>query len=488
MTKNSNEISEDIEKLKFEKEELQQQLLITRKSLDAINTHNIDGLVITHENDLKVYTEKTADKSYRILIEKMHEGAVILDEKGRILYCNFWFAKMVKQPLEEIIGTKFANHIDNSVKEHIEAMLEPDNLNALKEEVYLYAGEGKKIPVLMTINALFLDNIYMLSVILTDLTVQNENKEAIKSKAKELEQKNLELENSNIELIFQYKEKEKRAAELVIADKELEYQALEKKKLATELSSAESDVKELESLNAHKEIIISTLSHDLRSPLSGIIGIAKELKENFETMKPVLAAEMLDMLHKASVDELIMLDQLVEWARIKYASEAFSPQKIRPGHFVAKVFNSLNENASAKNIKLYNEIDDTIIVFADGNMLQSILQNIVSNSIKHTPAGGKVTVSTDKINEDKITIKIIDNGIGMSKAMQEQLFKPQLGALSNLRKENKGAGIGLLLVNAFVQKNGGKIWVESVEGEGTSVFFTLRNSRNETANPRESVN
>ncbi len=455
MTKNSREILEEIEKLKFEKEELQQQLQLANKSLDAIKTQNIDGLVVTHEKDLKVYTEKTADKSYRILIEKMHEGAVILNVKGNILYCNSWFAKMVKQPLERIIGTKFASYIDNSAKEHIEAMLEPDNLNALKEEVFLYAGEGIKIPVLMTINALFLDNIYMLSVILTDLTVQNEIKEDIKRKAKELEQKNKELENSNTELVFQMEEKEKRAAELIIA---------------------ESDVKELEGLNAHKEIIISTLSHDLRSPLTGIIGIAKELKENFEKLEPGLAAKMLDMLYKASIDELIMLDQLVEWARIKYASEAFSPEEIRPGPYVAKVFNSLKENASAKNIQLYNELDDDLIVFADGNMLQSILHNIVSNSIKHTPSAGKVTVSSEKTNDDKIIIKISDTGIGMSKAMQEQLFKPQLSALSNLRKENKGAGIGLLLVNAFVQKNGGEIWVKSVEGEGTTVFFTLRMS------------
>jgi two-component system CheB/CheR fusion protein len=105
-------------------------------------------------------------------------------------------------------------------------------------------------------------------------------------------------------------------------------------------------------------------------------------------------------------------------------------------------------------------------------MLLSVFQNIVSNGIKHSNPGGKITVSS-KRKDDKIIVEIKDNGIGMSKEIQEKLFTPQMNVLASARKKNKGAGIGLLLVKGFLEKNDGEIWVESKEGVGSSFYFTL---------------
>ena len=231
-------------------------------------------------------------------------------------------------------------------------------------------------------------------------------------------------------------------------------------------------IKDLEELNIHKESVLAILSHDLRSPLSAIIGTAKYLKTNFEKMNPSTAKEMLELLYKSSTDELDMLDYLVEWARIKYASDAFSPTKINLVEYVEKVFETLNESASINAINLHHEIQENTSVFADSKMLLSIIQNIVSNAIKHSKKGGTVTI-TEKIKDEKIIIQIKDTGIGMSKEIQSQLFTPQIKALSQARKENKGAGIGLLLVKGFLEKNDGEIWVESIDGEGSSFYFTL---------------
>ena len=231
-------------------------------------------------------------------------------------------------------------------------------------------------------------------------------------------------------------------------------------------------VKQLEELNTHKESVLAILSHDLRSPLSGIIGTAKYLKENFKKMKPGEVQEMLDLLYRSSTDELDMLDYLVEWARIKYASDTFSPTKIKLTGYIDKVFETLNENALINTINLHNEIKENTSVFADSKMLISIIQNIVSNAIKHTKKGGTITVSS-KTKDDKIIVQVKDTGIGMSKEIMEKLFKPQMKTLSETRENNKGAGIGLLLVNGFLEKNGGEIWVESIEGEGSSFYFTL---------------
>ncbi len=231
-------------------------------------------------------------------------------------------------------------------------------------------------------------------------------------------------------------------------------------------------VKELEELNTHKESVLAILSHDLRSPLSSIIGTAKYLKDNFHKMKPDNVQEMLDLLYKSSTHELEMLDYLVEWARIKYASDVFSPTKIKLTVYINKVFETLNETASINTINLHHEIKENTSVFADGKMLISIIQNIVSNAIKHTGKGGTITVSA-KSKDDKIIVQVKDTGIGMSKEIMAKLFTPQMKTLSETRKKNKGAGIGLLLVKGFLEKNGGEIWVESIEGVGSSFYFTL---------------
>ena len=231
-------------------------------------------------------------------------------------------------------------------------------------------------------------------------------------------------------------------------------------------------VKELEELNKHKESVMAILSHDLRSPLASIIGTAKYLRDNIQNMKPEVVKEMLNLLYKSSIDELDMLDYLVEWARIKYASDVFSPSKIKLIDYIDKVFNSLNDTATVNTVNLHHEIESDTSVFADSKMLISIIQNIVANAIKHSEKGGTITVSA-KTKDDKIIIQVRDTGAGMSKEIMEKLFTPQMKTLSETRKKNKGAGIGLLLVKGFLEKNGGEIWVESFEGEGSSFYFTL---------------
>lgn len=236
--------------------------------------------------------------------------------------------------------------------------------------------------------------------------------------------------------------------------------------------SIAKQLKELEELNTHKESVLAILSHDLRSPLASIISTTEYLKQNYNKMKPALVKEMLDLLHESAKDELNMLDYLVEWARIKYAADVFAPTKIKLNEYVKKVFDTLNENASIKTINLHHEIHENTQVFADGKMVLSILQNLVSNALKHTEDGGTIVVITKKM-DGKIIIEIKDTGIGMTKDIQEKLFTPQVGSLLKARENDKGAGIGLLLVKGFLEKNGGEIWVESTVGEGSSFYFTL---------------
>jgi len=236
--------------------------------------------------------------------------------------------------------------------------------------------------------------------------------------------------------------------------------------------SIKNYVKELEELNTHKENILAIISHDLRSPLGGIITASEYLKNNFDTMERNEIKEMIELIHKSTVREINMLDYLVEWARIKYAAEVFSPAKIELAKHVDKAFELLGEAANANEISLYNKVDEDTTVYADEHMLMSVLHNIISNAIKHSDKGDEITVSAE-LKDENMVVQIRDTGKGMTKEIQEKLFKPQMITLTKAREEKKGAGIGLLLVKEFLNKSNSEIWVESTEGEGSSFFFTL---------------
>lgn len=451
MIEDTKSFSEQTEKLIKENAALQQQLKEAKETIELIKAGNIDALVNDNKKKFTIYTDKTSDKTYRTLIEKMHEGAVTINKQGIILYCNSYFAKMIHLPLQKVIGTKFKNFIDDSSKQQFDYIFKQGWTGYVKDEIPLSTGSSIIMPVLISINTIEVDNTDVMSVILTDLTMRNKNQAELKLKASQLQEKNIELQNANRELIFQNNEKKKRV---------------------TDLNIANTDIKELEELIVHKESILAILSHDLRSPLAGIIGISEHLKLNFEEMESAQVKEMINLLYESSKEELNMLDYLVEWARVKYASEMFSPVKITLFEYVNKAFNLLRETAAINDIHLDHEIEENINVFADAKMLLSIIQNLISNAIKHSHPKGKINVLA-KIKEDKIMVEIKDTGAGMSKIVLEKLFTPQMETLSEERKDNKGAGIGLLLVKGFLEKNGGKIWVESIEGLGSSFYFTL---------------
>ncbi|MBB1194482.1 hypothetical protein DNC80_12495 [Flavobacterium sp. SOK18b] len=240
----------------------------------------------------------------------------------------------------------------------------------------------------------------------------------------------------------------------------------------TERQNAEKYARDVEELSVHKESILFILSHDFRTLLTGVTGTAEYLNKNFDKMDKDATKEMLQLLHITSKQQLNLLDYLVEWARIKYASEAFAPVKIDLYTDVKKVFDALNDSAVANKVHLHNNIKKNINVFADSEMLSSILHSLLNNAIKYSHKDGKIVVRA-KTKENLIIIEIKDDGIGITKDIKDKLFTPEITTISNTWKKDKEAGIGLILSKGFVEKNGGKIWVESTEGAGSSFYFTL---------------
>ncbi|MBC8006318.1 MAG: PAS domain-containing sensor histidine kinase [Verrucomicrobia bacterium] len=231
-------------------------------------------------------------------------------------------------------------------------------------------------------------------------------------------------------------------------------------------------MQDLEELMVHKENIIHILSHDLRSPLSYIVSVADYLKTDLNHLEPGELSRLINSLYEASTEELNMLDYLVEWARIKHAGDIFIPVLLDLKKVVIRVFETFNELAATRSILLKGEVKRDSFVFADEKMLLSILQNLVSNAIKYSHHKGVIIISAE-VKDDLVVVKVKDTGAGMSPDKVERLFTAQLKTLAKAREENKGAGVGLLLVKGFVERNGGEICVDSVEGQGTTFYFTL---------------
>jgi signal transduction histidine kinase len=168
-----------------------------------------------------------------------------------------------------------------------------------------------------------------------------------------------------------------------------------------------------------------------------------------------------------------LIESLLQWSIMRQGLMPFNPKAVLLLAIVNEGMAMMLEPARNKGIKITSHIPDDIKVFADSNMLQSVIRNMGLNAVKFTPQGGSVSVSAKNSGDKSVEISIRDSGIGMSKAIADNLFR--LDVRTNRKGTNgePSTGLGLLLCEEFVKKHGGRIWVESEEGRGSTFHFTI---------------
>lgn len=229
---------------------------------------------------------------------------------------------------------------------------------------------------------------------------------------------------------------------------------------------------ELKSLNASKDKFFSIIAHDLKSPLSGLLGFTEILVEEYEDLQDEEIVEFIGHSHQAAKNLNALLENLLDWSRIQIGSIPFDPALVAVELLVDDVFNLFYQNAKNKLIKLEKHLPTEVKVFADKNMFKTILRNLISNGIKFTPEGGLVTVSAEIIDKYvKITVK--DSGVGISEQNIQKLFRIDMNFSTQGTQKERGTGLGLILCKELIVKNGGHIWVESEVTKGTKFIFTL---------------
>jgi len=160
------------------------------------------------------------------------------------------------------------------------------------------------------------------------------------------------------------------------------------------------------------------------------------------------------------------------WARTQQGKIPFKPQILSFTDICKNILEILNPNANAKNITINYSAADLLNVFADIDMLKTILRNLLSNAIKFTHNNGTININAEE-NSGNVTISVSDNGIGIAPDNLTKLFDISQIQTTTGTAEEKGTGLGLLLCKEFVEKHGGKIWVESEVGMGSNFKFTI---------------
>ena len=238
----------------------------------------------------------------------------------------------------------------------------------------------------------------------------------------------------------------------------------------TERKKQEEDLKEA---LATKDKIFSIIGHDLRSPFNHILGFTELLIENTKDFSDPKFASYLDIINLTANKTLTLLDNLLNWAKSETGRTYFHPDKMILLPIIREIFSLSNSIAQKKNIALNYFEPEEITVFADQNMIHTILRNLISNAIKFTNSDGKIDVNASQVDDNFVEIAVSDTGVGIGEEAQKKLFSLASNKLTYGTANEKGTGLGLILCKDFVEKHGGKIWVESELGKGSTFKFML---------------
>lgn len=229
---------------------------------------------------------------------------------------------------------------------------------------------------------------------------------------------------------------------------------------------------ELQEINRNKDKFFSIIAHDFRGPLNSLTALLQILMKYAESFSKEELKDFGQNMTKSVHNLIDLLDNLLKWSQSQSRQVSYHPQIFPLAEQVHKTISLLEPIASHKNIGILAEVEPCTMVYADIHMINFILRNLLSNAIKFTKKGGLIHLYT-RYTDDAVEIALNDNGIGMSTEVMEKLFKINTCFTSNGTENEIGTGLGLILSQEFVQKNGGEIRVESELNKGTTFRFSL---------------
>lgn len=248
----------------------------------------------------------------------------------------------------------------------------------------------------------------------------------------------------------------------------------QKETIQQKVQALDEKNKELEDINTIKNKLISVIAHDLKNPFNSISGYSELLITDFAGYSPEDVATFLGIIHDNALKGNMLLDNLLQWSRLQTRTIQYLPVVHNMSRLVEDELFLMQHKAKEKGIEIKNKVPNGLEVFADSNMIKTVVRNLLSNALKFTPNGGVVSIKA-KAEEQSVLVSVTDSGEGIEPHIKEKLFTGEAGVTTTSESGEKGTGLGLMLCKDFVLKHKGEIWVESKPGEGASFFFRLPN-------------
>ncbi len=377
-----------------------------------INVENI-----TQSKEAQDSKEKTEEK-YRILVENSLQAMVIIQEDG----LNF-----VNSRMEELTLYSY-NELVEKGSDWMENIIHPDDFERVNR-ILKDSLENQKTPERNELRIIRKDGETRWVETLGTL---------------------INYQGNNAILMVTMDITDKKEAQLVLVESE----------------------KTLRNVNAMKDKFFSIIAHDLKNPFNAIIGFSNLLYEAYDNFDEEQRKSFIKNICDASESTFKLLQNLLEWSRTQTGTFEYIPEVIDLSIITNENISVLKSSADNKKIKIKSSVPYNSIAFADENMTKAIIRNLISNAIKFTNQEGKVAISVTK-KKDMMQVTVADNGTGISKENISKLFRIDDPFKAVGTENEQGTGLGLILCKEFVEKNGGKIWVESEIGVGSKFIFTL---------------
>jgi PAS domain S-box-containing protein len=402
--------------------EARAQLRELQQTMEAIRTGGVDSLIIGPPGAEQVYALASADRSYRLIVEAMNEGAATVSTGGAILDANPRLGSMTGRNVSELIGTPVHDLIPAADRPAFARLLDVGAGDSARGEVELTRSGGTTVPVLLAVSGFDLDGMLLRCLVLTDLTTQ-------------------------------------RAAETRIRALTAGLEARVKQRTA-----------ELERSNKNLQAFTYSVAHDLSTPLRGLNGFSDILLEEYGELLGETGRSYAGRIQAASERMATVIDDLLRLSQMSRADLSLVPVDLSAE--VVTIAGGLRSRDPGRRVSF--AIQDGVWATADRILIRAVLENLVENAWKFTARRDGATIEfATATTDDEATVccYVRDNGVGFDPAYADKLFQPFQRL--HTAGEFPGTGIGLVSVQRIIERHGGRTWAQGAVDGGATFYFTL---------------
>ncbi len=284
----------------------------------------------------------------------------------------------------------------------------------------------------------------------------------------QVEQRTLEISEKNEELIRQTRSLNEANQLLEERRHKIEEQAEE---LMAQKNTLEDTNRHLSELNSTKDKFFSIIAHDIKNPFQNVLGFSEILEDQYESLKDEKRRKFINAIFISASSVYRLLENLLQWARSQTNQLKVRQTTIEIDHLIRSNIGLVESSAASKQIRIHFEESHTL-VYADPDMIGTILRNLLSNAVKFTPSGGDIHIHVEESGE-KAIVTVRDTGVGIDPEILTKLFSVDSAYSTAGTNGETGTGLGLILCKEFINHNHGEIWVTSEVGSGSTFSFSL---------------